>query len=104
MTQDKVYSLEVLEAGVLVNVLLLLLSAALSVLGFHHVAREVWTVDVEPEVPGSSPEFIALMCDTTGEDPSCHNSACRLGLCTSIADHLTYLQHPMYRTEGECSD
>ncbi|GAX78569.1 hypothetical protein CEUSTIGMA_g6009.t1 [Chlamydomonas eustigma] len=72
-------------------------------LGFHHVAREVWTIDVEPEIPGSPPEFIALMCDTTGEDPSCHNSACRLGLCTSIADHLTYLQHPMYRTEGECS-
>jgi len=35
-----------------------------------------------------------------GADPSCHNSACRLGLCTSIADHLTYLQHPMYRTQG----
>ena len=42
------------------------------------------------------------MCDGSGEDPSCHNSACFLGLCTSIADHLRYLTYEMYHSDAEC--
>jgi hypothetical protein len=41
------------------------------------------------------------VCDDSGEDPTCHNSACRLGLCTSVADHLAYMGGHMYRG-GEC--
>jgi hypothetical protein len=43
-----------------------------------------------------------LLCDGSGEDPSCHNSACYLGLCTSIADHLIYLGRHMYQDGAEC--
>lgn len=71
-------------------------------LGFHHVSREVWLVDVE-DGQGSSgePQQRIVVCDDSGEDPTCHNSACRLGLCTSVADHLQYLGGHMYRG-GEC--
>ncbi len=44
----------------------------------------------------------ALVCNDSGEDPACHNSACFLGLCTSIADHLRYLQYEMYHSDAEC--
>ena len=43
-----------------------------------------------------------LLCDGSGEDPSCHNSACYLGLCTSVADHLVYLGVHMYQDSDEC--
>lgn len=62
-------------------------SVPLQIMGFQHVAREVWEVDVE-DASGATTERKLLLCDATGEDPSCHNSACYLGLCTSIADHL----------------
>lgn len=69
-------------------------------LGFHHVAREAWTVDFAG--PGGVIEQKILICDGTGEDPSCHNSACMLGLCTSVADHLIYLGIEMYKDALEC--
>jgi predicted lipase len=68
--------------------------------GFHHVSREVWLVDVEDAGSGDVQQRI-VVCDDTGEDPTCHNSACRLGLCTSVADHLQYYGGHMYRG-GEC--
>lgn len=70
-----------------------------TLIGFHHVAREVWSVDVE--TPLGLQEKV-LMCDESGEDPSCHNSACYLGLCTSVADHLMYLGVEMYKDPMEC--
>jgi Lipase (class 3) len=81
-------------------------------MGFHHVSREVWLVDVDVSTgTGSSSDSSShssrrvsqrlVVCDDSGEDPSCHNSACRLGLCTSVADHLTYMGGHMYRG-GEC--
>lgn len=66
--------------------------------GFHHVSREVWLVDVED---AGDVQQRVVVCDDTGEDPTCHNSACRLGLCTSVADHLLYFGGHMYRG-GEC--
>jgi hypothetical protein len=63
-------------------------SVPLMLMGFHHVSREVWEVDVD--IQGHAREW--LMCDGSGEDPSCHNSA----YCTSIADHMTYLGLPMF--------
>lgn len=66
--------------------------------GFHHVSREVWLVDVEG---AGDVQQRVVVCDETGEDPTCHNSACRLGLCTSVADHLLYFGGHMYRG-GEC--
>lgn len=80
-------------------------SVPLQLMGFHHVAREIWEVDVE--VPGQAPGGDAptrkwLVCDETGEDPSCHNSACYLGICTSIADHLTYLGLNMFQDAADC--
>ena len=56
--------------------------------------------DVIP--PSLNPSPKALVCDDSGEDPHCHNSACFLGLCTSIADHLTYLGYEMRHSEVEC--
>jgi predicted lipase len=67
--------------------------------GFHHVSREVWLVDVASG--DGIIEQQLIVCDDSGEDPTCHNSACRLGLCTSVADHLLYLGAHMYRG-GEC--
>ncbi|GLC54136.1 hypothetical protein PLESTB_000827800 [Pleodorina starrii] len=79
-------------------------SVPLQLMGFQHVAREVWEVDVEDPSAASSGgvERKLLLCDGTGEDPSCHNSACYLGLCTSIADHLVYLGLHMYQDSVEC--
>jgi predicted lipase len=54
-------------------------------MGFHHVAQEVWVVDV------LSRRTLVGVCDGSGEDPRCHNSVCHLGLCSSVADHLLYL-------------
>lgn len=54
-------------------------------MGFHHVAQEVWVVDVLSE------RTLVGVCDGSGEDPKCHNSVCHLGLCSSVADHLLYL-------------
>ncbi|GBF94141.1 alpha beta-hydrolase [Raphidocelis subcapitata] len=70
-----------------------------TMLGFHHSSREVWLVDVDPSKggpPPGAPDERVIICDDSGEDPSCHNSACTLGLCTSVADHLTYLDAHMY--------
>jgi hypothetical protein len=61
--------------------------------GFHHAAREAWQVDVD----GAG---VVSLCDASGEDPRCHDSVCLLGLCTSVADHLTYLGAPMMRDGG----
>jgi hypothetical protein len=61
---------------------------------------QAWAVDVQ--LPGGIVEQKVLVCDGSGEDPSCHNSACMLGLCTSIADHLTYIGLEMYKSEMEC--
>jgi hypothetical protein len=68
-------------------------------MGFHHASREVWLVDVATDDGGVQERVV--VCDETGEDPSCHNSACRLGLCTSVADHLEYVGAHMYQG-GEC--
>lgn len=77
-----------------------MLRRAAQVQGFHHVAREVWVVDVEGS--GGGAEMKLLMCDGSGEDPSCHDSACYLGLCTSVADHLNYLGVSMYQDGPNC--
>ncbi|MEW5299856.1 MAG: hypothetical protein WDW36_002830 [Sanguina aurantia] len=75
-------------------------SVPLQYMGFHHVSNEVWLVDVESSA-GS--ETKVLMCDESGEDPSCHNSACYLGLCTSVMDHLTYMGNvAMYQDGPQC--
>lgn len=68
--------------------------------GYYHDAREVWTLDVQTWDGGT--ELDVRVCDRSGEDPACHNSACLLGLCTSIMDHLLYLQFQMYRRDTEC--
>ncbi|KXZ42036.1 hypothetical protein GPECTOR_218g460 [Gonium pectorale] len=77
-------------------------SVPLQLMGFQHVAREVWEVDVEDPSKAGGAERKLLLCDASGEDPSCHNSACYLGLCTSVADHLVYLGLHMYQDSDEC--
>jgi hypothetical protein len=77
-----------------------------ALMGFHHTSREVWLVDVDAPRRGSGgggggPEERIIVCDESGEDPSCHNSACRLGLCTSVADHLVYMGAHMW-AGSEC--
>lgn len=67
-------------------------------LGFHHVAREVWSVDRPPEAspgPGQPAGFDNHVCDDTGEDPHCSDSACLFEICLSVSDHLTYLNVTM---------
>ena len=63
--------------------------------GFHHAATEAWQVDVD----GAG---VVGLCDASGEDPRCHDSVCTLGLCTSVADHLMYLEAPMMSTGAPC--
>lgn len=65
----------------------------------RHVSREVWLVDVDSQ-RGLKQERI-IVCDESGEDPTCHSSVCHLGLCTSIADHLVYLSARMF-AHAEC--
>lgn len=66
-------------------------SVPLQIMGFRHVPREVWQVDF------AGHEALTI-CADNGEDPTCHDSMCYLGLCTSIADHLVYLGAHMYRS------
>jgi hypothetical protein len=79
------------------------------ILGYHHFAREVWQLPEDkrsddgggdPHVDGAGMKF--RVCDGSGEDPTCHNSACFLGLCRSIKDHLFYLGRHMYSQAEEC--
>jgi len=77
-------------------------SVPLQLMGFHHVSREIWLVDVADPADPSGVSQRVVVCDDTGEDPSCHNSVCHLGLCTSVADHLVYYGAHMYRGDGEC--
>ena len=48
-------------------------------MGFYHLAREVWLVDL---LAGRT---LVGVCDGSGEDARCHNSMCHLGLCSSCA-------------------
>jgi hypothetical protein len=75
-------------------------SVPLQLMGFHHVSREIWLVDVADPTSTDVQQKV-VVCDDSGEDPSCHNSVCHLGLCTSVADHLLYYGAHMYRG-GEC--
>jgi hypothetical protein len=73
-------------------------------MGFRHVSREVWVVALDPARGGGgggAPQEQLVICDESGEDPTCHASVCHLGLCTSIADHLTYLGE-MMMADGTC--
>ena len=79
-----------------------------TLMGFRHVSREVWVVSVDDPAPGAGgggggdgPSERLIVCDESGEDPTCHASVCHLGLCTSIADHLTYLGAVMM-ADGTC--
>ena len=76
-------------------------SAPAQVMGFHHAAREVWLVDTLNHISGAVEERV-LVCDGSGEDGACHAGACVLGLCTSLADHLSYLGSPMHRNLTAC--
>lgn len=59
-------------------------------------------VDVADAGGGAAdPDERMVVCDDSGEDPTCHNAACRLGLCTSVADHLVYLGAHMWAGD-EC--
>ncbi|CAD7698250.1 unnamed protein product [Ostreobium quekettii] len=65
-------------------------------LGYYHTAREIWQRDtLDPSSP-SGVDMTYRVCDGSGEDPTCHNSVCHYGACTSIEDHMMYLGYPMY--------
>ena len=49
---------------------------------------------------GSDVIGVVGLCDASGEDPRCHNSVCYLGLCTSVADHLSYMGAPMLHNQN----
>lgn len=69
-------------------------SVPLALMGFHHAATEVWEVDDKDDKGAPLKEI--TICDDSGEDPRCHASGCNLiGLCTSVEDHLTYLNVAM---------
>ena len=65
-------------------------------MGFYHVSQEVWVVDV------LNGRTLVGVCDSSGEDPKCHNSVCHLGLCSSISDHLLYLSEMYSPKPGGC--
>ncbi len=70
--------------------------------GYRHTSREVFTAEVQPPFPGADVELGVRVCDGSGEDPSCHDGLCFMGLCTSIMDHLRYLEYEMYHSDTEC--
>jgi len=89
--------------------------------GFHHVATEAWQVDIEDRAAskaaarrtrkrkgrssdGDGVIGVVGLCDASGEDPRCHNSVCYLGLCTSVADHLSYMGAPMLHSDNASED
>lgn len=74
-------------------------SLPIALFGYHHVPREVWQ---EPDVDGGGGRMRLRRCDGSGEDPTCHSSVCRFGICTSIADHVLYLGMHMYHADDEC--
>jgi hypothetical protein len=78
-------------------------SLPLPIFGYHHFAREVW------QLPGNCTEgpcgqrgMHFRVCDGSGEDATCHASACFLGLCRSLSDHVHYLGKHMYHAPDEC--
>ena len=71
------------------------------VLGYHHFAREVWQLPA-PGDDESGAHMHFRVCDGSGEDPTCHNSACFLGLCHNLNDHMHYLGKHMYHRKSEC--
>lgn len=88
--------------------------------GFHHVATEAWQVDVVDKEANEAAKYregggknrnshgevigVVGLCDASGEDPRCHNSVCYLGLCTSVADHLSYMGAPMLHSNNASED
>ncbi|CAG9461134.1 unnamed protein product [Pedinophyceae sp. YPF-701] len=74
-------------------------SVPYQIAGFHHVATEVFTVDVT--IPGGLRVLtLARVCDGSGEDPTCHDKMCAWGFCHSVTDHLKYLGVHMHATEN----
>lgn len=70
-------------------------------LGFHHSAREVWQRTIRGG--GRTPFAISVQitCDESGEDKKCQDSLCKgPGGCTSVADHLSYLDVPLGGRKG----
>jgi len=71
-------------------------------LGYHHFAREVWQLPTaDDDESGANMTF--RVCDGSGEDPTCHDSACGiLGVCHNLMDHIHYLGKHMYHRKSEC--
>ena len=72
-------------------------------MGFHHTAREVWERTIRV---GRTPVRVSVQvtCDKSGEDRACQDSLCGSPAgCTSVSDHLTYLDVPLGGTAaGGC--
>jgi hypothetical protein len=77
-------------------------SLPLPLFGYHHFAREIWQLPDNVTSAASAKQMRFRICDGSGEDPTCHNSACWLGLCRSLDDHIHYLGKHMYHRVGEC--
>lgn len=60
-------------------------------LGYHHIAREVWSVDTDQKQANGLPVLNNIVCDDSGEDEHCSDGACFASICTSIPDHMVYL-------------
>ena len=71
-------------------------------LGYHHIAREVWSVNTNKTQPDGLPVLNNIVCDDSGEDEHCSDGACLFGICSSIPDHMTYLN--IYITCGQPQD
>ena len=66
-------------------------SLPLKFMGYHHIAREVWSYETNEKQPDGLPVLENVVCDDSGEDPKCQDGHCELGICTSIPDHMVYL-------------
>lgn len=70
-------------------------------MGYHHVDLEIFQRDYIDSNTNSSCRSYHV-CDGSGEDPHCHASMCRLGLCTSLSDHTEYLGIAMHANKSAC--
>jgi len=59
-------------------------------MGFNHVATEFFSIEVMYDKLLPKLQLV-IVCDGTGEDPACHAGQCGYTSCTSVRDHLHYL-------------
>jgi hypothetical protein len=61
-------------------------------LGYHHIAREVWSLETNQTHPNGMPVLDNIVCDDSGEDSKCSEGQVPEHIARfNVPDHMTYL-------------